>query len=105
MATSLTQILYQAPPPRAKRAHPYAVEIRRWRPRRKPEIFDVIMPCGLLLRGCYVYVKNSERRVRAVGFEFDTPEARDRVRVAVLRALDASQRTKRFGTPSARPAS
>ena len=90
MATSLTQILYQAPPRCAKRARPYAVAIRRWRPRRKPETFDVTMPCGLLLRGCTVHGEGADRRVRAPGFEFDTRADAERFRASVLKALDAS---------------
>jgi len=74
-------------PPRREPA--YAVEIRYWRPRRKPETFDVTMPCGLVLRGCSVYVRNLERRVKAPGFEFATPGDEERFKNAVLAALDA----------------
>ncbi len=50
------------------------------------------MPCGLILYGCYVYVVHSQRRVKAVGHEFDTPEDRDRFCEAVLAALDGEVR-------------
>ena len=90
-STSLAAMLAnQAPPLPAKPT--YTVEIRYWRPRRRPDIFDVVMPCGLILYGCYVYVVHSQRRVKAVGHEFDTPEDRDRFCEAVLAALDGEVR-------------
>jgi hypothetical protein len=84
MATSLTQVLLTAQDPPA-----CVVTIRCWRPRRTPETFDVIVPPGIIVRGCTVRGEGAERRVRAPGHEFATREAAERFRICVLAALDA----------------
>lgn len=90
MTTSLSVLLASEtiPPPRAERARPYAVKVVRW---REPylDVFDVILPEGLLLRGCKVHVLRGERCVRATGYEFVSREDKDRFSVSVLAALDS----------------
>jgi hypothetical protein len=90
MATSLSAALLGStalPPPRAKRARPYRVEIHH---RREPNFFDVVV-CGIVVRGCSVYGEGEARRVRCPGFEFESRAAKDEFNHAVLAALDAGE--------------
>lgn len=87
-STSLGAALASTPP-RAKRARPYTVKIRRWSERPGPVLLDVTMPDGLILRGCEVRGEGEARRVRAPGFEFVDRAAKDEFNRAVLAALDA----------------
>ena len=91
MATSLSALLGSTfPPPLSKQAKPYRVEIRWWRPLGTGQ-FDVTMPGGLILRGCYVYGSGEAKRVRAPGYEFASREDAKRFSEIVLAALDASE--------------
>jgi hypothetical protein len=89
--TSLAQVLLanQAPPPRAKPA--YAVQIKYWRPLGTGQFDVTILPCGLLMRGCYVVGSGEAKRVKAPGHEFATPSDAKRFSDVVLSALDAGE--------------
>ncbi len=46
---------------------------------------------GIVMYGCSVHGQGADRRVRTVGFEFATREAKEQFDAAVLKALDASE--------------
>jgi len=91
MSTSLGVLLSGTlPPPRAKPACTVQVN-HRHPPGRNLEHqrFTVVTADGICMHGCWVHGIGANRRVEAVGFTFDTREAKERFRESVLRALDA----------------
>ena len=87
MATSLSQVLLASPPTQA----PYKVTICARRPYGDAHLLvDLVMPFGLVLRGCEVRGEGANRRVRTM-YEFASREAKTEFDREVLAALDASE--------------
>jgi len=93
MATSLTQVLFANPlrPSRAKPACTVEISHRRPPGRNQPHQFFTVIMSGIVMYGCSVHGQGADRRVRTVGFEFATREAKEQFDAAVLKALDASE--------------
>jgi hypothetical protein len=85
MATSLSALLGNAPPPQREKP-PRAVEVRLRKPHDKSnQFFDVILANGMVLRGFLFH----EGRLIAPSYDFVDRKAKEEFAVAVLAALDA----------------